>query len=340
MFRFEHPDYLFGLFMLPILALLFFLYWHWRRRAIERFGIPSLMAQLMPEASRWKHPVKFGLLLLALAFLVIGWANPQWGTKRDKASRKSVDVFIALDISNSMLAQDIAPNRMERAKKFAEDLVEKLKGERLGVILFAGNAYLQMPLTTDYAAAQLFLRSANTELAGTQGTAIGEAIELARRSFPEDNGSHKALIIISDGEDHDGSAFDQATQAKDEGVLLFTVGVGTEQGASIPITVGRRKEYKRDENGRVVRSRLNEQMLGEVAEKGGGSYFNIARSFQIPQSLQESIDKMEKQEGESHAFSEHRSFFQYFIGAALVLLIIEFLMSFQKKAWEKKELFS
>lgn len=341
MFRFEHPVYLYAFALLPLLALLFLVYWQWRRKAMGRFAGKPLMAQLMPGASKYKHIVKVSLLLLALAFLAVGWANPQWGSKREKVKRKSVDVFIALDISNSMYAGDIAPNRLERAKKFAENLVERMKGERIGLILFAGSAYLQMPVTTDYAAAQLFIRSASPELAGTQGTAIGDAIDLARRAYDEENKAHKALVIITDGEDHDGEALTAAAQARDENIIQFTVGVGTAEGSLIPVTVGGREDYKRDASGQPVRSRLNEEMLLELAQTGGGAYFPISRGDDVADALEEQINQLEKKELEVRAFTSFNSYFQYFLAAGLFLLTVEFLLSYRKEKWlENKDIFN
>lgn len=323
-----------------MLIVLFIFYWRWRKEAISRFGNLKLMPQLMPEASRWKHPLKFGLLLLVFLFLIVGWANPQWGTKREKTQRKSADIFIALDISTSMLATDIAPNRLERAKRFAEDLSERLKGERLGLILFAGNAYLQMPLTTDYAAAKMFVRSANTDLASTQGTALGEAIAVARRSFQGNDKNHKAIIIITDGEDHEGATTEHAVKAKEEGIILFTVGIGTEEGSFIPFAYGGREEYKRDEKGEPVRSKLNPSMLKDLASKGGGEYYHISQSSQIPTALREKIDQLDKVELETRAFSDYESYFKYFLLMALILLLVEFLISYKKEKWmEGKDLF-
>ena len=341
MFRFEHPNYLYALILLPVLAAFFLGYWQWRKRAIGRFGDRSLLEQLMPGASKYKHPVKFSLLLLALAFLIVGWANPQWGNKREKVKRKSADVIIALDISNSMYAEDIAPNRLERAKKFAENLVEKLKGERIGLILFAGGAYLQAPLTTDYTVIQLFIRSANPELAGTQGTSIGDAIDAARNSFPEENHSHKALIIITDSEDHDGEALASAEKlARENGIILFTVGVGTPEGSFIPVLINGREDYKRDDTGQPVRSRLNEEALRELAENGGGAYFPISQGDGVAIALQKHIDQMEKRELEVRAFTSFDSYFQYFLAAGVFLLVVELMISYQKEKWlEGKDIF-
>jgi Ca-activated chloride channel family protein len=340
MFRFEHPEYLWALLFLPVLAALYLYYWRWRKKSIQRFGNHRLMQILMPEASRWKHPIKFVLLLLAFGFLIVGWANPQWGTKREKAQRKSADVFIVLDISNSMLATDVAPNRLERAKRLAEDLTEKLKGEKIGLILFAGNAYLQMPLTTDYAAAKMFIGSATTDLASTQGTAIGEAIATARRSFQENKDYHKALILLTDGEDHEGSTIEQINKAKDEGIVLFTVGVGSEAGSFIPVDFGGRQEYKRNDKGEPVRSKLNSTMLKDLTARGGGTYYHISQSSQIPNALREKIDEMDKMELETRAFSDYESYFKYFLIVALTLLLVEFLISYRREKWlEGKDFF-
>ncbi len=341
MFRFEHPYFLYALAVLPILLILFLIFIRWQKSAEARLGDTSLIKALIPDASKYRRGIKFGLLFLALAFLIVGWANPQWGSKREKVNRKSVDVMIALDISTSMYAQDIPPNRLERAKRFAEELVEKLKGERIGIILFAGSAYLQMPVTTDYAAAKLFLRSANPSLAGTQGTVIGDAIELARKSFSNEEKSHKALIIITDGEDHDGKAIEQAEAARNDDIFLFTVGVGTSSGSFIPVAINGREDYKRDQTGQPVRSKLNEEMLSELAQKGDGTYFHIADGDAVTEALQNRIDKMEKRELEVRSFTEYNSYFQYFIGAGLLILLLEFLISYRRVGWTRgKDLFS
>ena len=307
---------------------------------MSRLGDAPLLKSLMPDASKYRSGIKFGLMLLALALLFIGWANPQWGSKKEQVKRKSVDVMIALDISTSMFAQDIPPNRLARAQRFAEGLIEKLKGERIGLILFAGSAYLQMPVTTDYAAAKLFVRSANPNLAGTQGTVIGEAIKLARKSFEGEDGSHKALIVITDGEDHNGQADEEAAAARDDGIFLFTVGVGTSAGSFIPISIRGRDDYKRDETGQPVRSKLNGEMLAGIAEKGEGEYFHISEGDAVADALKKRIEQMEKRELEVRSFTEFNSYFQYFIGAGLLLLFVEFLISYRRVGWTKgKDLF-
>jgi len=296
-FRFENIDYLYALLLLPIFMLLFWLIQRARKNAFDKFGNSTLLAQLMPAYSKYKHTTKFALLLVGLSFLIVGWANPQWGTKKEKVKRKSVDVFIALDISQSMMAEDIRPNRMERARRFAQNLVEKLRGDRLGIILFAGNAYLQMPLTTDYAAAQLFLRSANPNQAPAQGTAISEAAE--------------------------------------NGLLIYSIGVGTPAGGFIPTVIGGRSDYKRDKTGNPVKTSLNEPMMKDLSNAGGGFYFNLAGNEvdEVSTALRNSVDKMEKREFEARVFNEYESYFQYFIGIAILFLIAEFLLSYRKNKW-------
>ncbi len=341
-FRFENIDYLYALLLIPIFIVLFWLIQRARKNAFAKFGNSTLLSQLMPAYSKYKHTTKFILLLCGLAFLIVGWANPQWGSKKEKVKRKSVDIFIALDISQSMMAEDIQPNRMERARKFSQKLVDKLKGDRLGIILFAGNAYMQMPLTTDYAAAQLFLRSANPSQAPAQGTAISEAIDLAEQSFEEDNKQHKAIIIISDGETHDQDALDRAKTAADNGLLIYSVGVGTPSGGFIPTIIGGRSDYKRDEKGNPVRTSLNEGMMQNLADEGNGFYFNLAGSNveEVSVALRSSIDQMEKREFEARVFNEYESYFQYFIAIAILFLIAEFLLSYRKNKWlGEKDLF-
>ncbi|MCO6489156.1 MAG: VWA domain-containing protein [Phaeodactylibacter sp.] len=331
MLRFEYTEHLYALGLLPVLLLFFWLAWRSRRRAIRRFGDGGLMARLMPEVSSFRHYLKFGLVLLALALLAIGWANPQYGTKLVKYKRKSVDIFIAFDVSQSMLAEDISPSRLARAGRFAQTLAEGLSSERLGLILFAGNAYVQSPITQDFNAILLALRSANPNMIPNQGTAIGQAIGLAEESFEENNKSHKALIIITDGEDHEDDVVSRAREARENGMLIFTVGVGTEAGSFIPAMENGRQGYKRDQTGNPVMSRLNEATLRQVAEAGGGDYFNLgASSNRVVDALKTRIDDMEKRELEQRVFSEYNSYFQWFVGLAILVLLAEFLISYRR----------
>ncbi len=333
MFQFENIDYLNYLAIIPVLIVVYIAMRYFRKRAIQKFGDFSLVKQLIPQISKYKHTLKFVLLLLGLTLAIVSLSNPQWGTKKEKVQRKSIDVFIALDISQSMLAQDISPSRLERAKNFCQNLVSGLKGERMGVIIFAGNAYLQMPLTTDYAAAQLFLRSANTKQAPTQGTAISEAIDLAETSFEEDNKHHKALIIITDGENHDEETLARAKEAQENGLMIFTVGVGTAGGGYIPMYYAGQAGFKMDKTGNPVRTSLNEQMLGDIAAAGNGVYYNLVDGEKVINALKERIEKLEKREFEQRSFSKFESYFQYFLAAGLLFLLIEFVISYRKNRW-------
>lgn len=333
MFRLENIEYLNLLAVIPVMVAVFMLASYFRKRAFLKFGEPSMLLQLSPQKSKYKHSLKFILLLIAIAFFIVALSNPQWGTKKEKINRQSIDVFIALDISQSMLAQDISPSRLERAKNFCQNLVEGLKGERMGVIIFAGNAYLQMPLTTDYAAAQLFLRSANTNQAPTQGTAISEAIDLAERSFEEDNKHHKALIIVTDGENHDEVTLQRARQANENGLMIFTVGVGTEGGGYIPMYFAGQSGFKMDNTGNPVKTSLNPQMLDDIAKAGNGIYYNLVDGEKVVNALKERIETIEKREFESRSFSEFESYFQYFLAFGLLFLITEFLFSYRKNRW-------
>ncbi len=342
MFRFEYPDHLYALLLIPLLIGFFIAMSYLRKRAIERFGTSSLLVQLMPGVSKYKHAVKFTLLTVALAFLIVAWANPQFGTKVQKIDQKSADVFIALDVSRSMWTEDIAPSRMDRASRFTQNLIESLAGERIGLILFAGNAYMQMPLTTDYSAALLFAKSANPDLAPAQGTSIAEAIQLAQRSFDEKNKNYKALVLITDGEDHEGEAITLAEEANADGLLIFTIGVGTANGSLIPTTVNGYTDYLRDNSGNPVRSALNENLLREIAQAGDGAYFNLSAGEEaIVNAIQNGIDQLEKQEMEQRVFDEYNSWFQLPLGIALVLIIIEFFISYRKsRLLEGRDLFS
>ncbi len=341
MFRFESIDNLYYLAIIPVLIAVFWVMAYFRKKALEQFGDPQIIQRLMPQFSRYKHLLKFVLLTVAIILSIIALANPQWGTKKEKVQRKSIDVFVALDISQSMLAQDISPSRLDRAKNFARNLVEGLKGERMGLILFAGNAYLQMPLTTDYAAAQLFLKSANTNQAPTQGTAISEAIDLAERTFGEDNKQHKALIIITDGENHDEETLERAQEARENGLMIFTIGVGTPDGGYIPMYYAGQSGFKMDRSGNPVKTQLNEEMLTQVAEAGAGAYYNLVDGDQVITALKTRIEQIEKREFEQRSFTEYESYYQYFLALALLFLLIEFIFSYRKNRWlGDKDIFS
>lgn len=334
MFRFEHPEHLYALLAIPLLVLFFAASRLHRRRALTRFGDLQLMEQIAPDMSRYKHTLKFIILVIGMAVLVIAWANPQWGSRSKTVQREGIDLLIALDVSQSMLAEDISPSRLERAKRFGQNLVDRSDGDNIGVIVFACNAFLQVPLTVDYSYVDLFLRTANTGMAPSQGTSLAEAIQLAQRSYPEENDRNKALVIISDGEEHDGAAAAIAAEANENGIAVFTVGIGNPEGSFIPTWVAGRQDYKRDNAGNPIRSQLNETVLKEVADAGNGLYFNLAgRDNEIITALRDRIDQIEKQQFEQQSFTDYKSHFQGFIIAGLLLLILEFIISYRKSRY-------
>jgi len=336
-FKFEYVNNLSFLLLIPILIVLVVIAWRFRKKAMERFGNLDLLKKLMPGYSEKRQYLKMGLLLSGLTLLIVGWANPQFSNKKEKVKRKGVDVYLALDISRSMMAEDIAPNRLEKAKRFAQNLMEELAGNRIGLLYFAGNAYLQVPLTIDYSAAAVMLRSANPNLASSQGTAIGEAVDFAMRGFEVKDQQNKVLFIISDGESHDEGAIEKVKEARDNGMLIFTFGVGTTEGSLIPVTDNNRSNYKRDESGNPVKSRLNEEMMVQIAEAGGGTYFNLLENeSKIFDTINSRIEKMQKQEFEQRSFTSFESYFQWLLLPAFLLFLIEFLIPNKKKLVDEK----
>ena len=326
MFRFEEISFLFWLVAVPMVLLVMYGAHIYRKKRIEKVGDPNLVKRLMPDSSTKRTWIKNVMILLGLSFLFLAASNPQWGTKKEKVRAQSADIFIAFDISQSMMAQDISPSRLERAKRFTEKLIRSLKGDRIGLIYFAGDAYLQMPLTNDYAAAELFVKSANPNLAGTQGTAIDEAIDLAMRAYEEDVQHQRALIIISDGEDHDEDAIAMAEEGSEAGLVIYTIGVGTETGAFIPYMNRGRSDFKKDETGSPVMSKLNIPNLQEIARSGGGEFYLVNQGEEGIKDLKDRLNRLQKREVEQKSFSEYNSYFQWFLGIGFLLLLLEWLL--------------
>ena len=331
MFRLEEHTILYLLIFIPIGLVLVWLTLKWKKNVFNGFGDQEVFSRLYPGWSTTREWIKGGLLLTVLALLLVSWANPQWGTRTEKIKAKSSDIFIALDISQSMLAEDISPNRMERAKRFTIELLGKLRGERIGLIYFAGSAYMQMPLTHDFANAEVHIRAANPSQAGTQGTIIAEAINLARESFTEESPTQKALIIISDGEDHEVDAVIAAEQALAEGIHIYTVGIGSEAGGRVPASQGS-KTYKTDTEGNIIISTLNKEMLTELATTGGGHFYLLDQVMSALGKIDSEIEKLEKKETEQRSFTEFNSYFQVFLFPAILLLFFEFLFSSMKNS--------
>lgn len=331
MFRFEHIQYLYALGLIPLFTLIFILAMRWRNNALKKFGEKNLVLQLISYYSKFKQPLKFILLMFSFSFLILAFANPQIGSKQEKVKRKGVDVIIAMDVSNSMLAEDIRPNRLERTKQLVYKLIEKLQNDRIGLIVFAGQAYLQMPVTVDYAAAKMFLNQINTEMVPTQGTVIGNAVRMAMRSFQVKENKHKVLVIITDGEGHDDDAIEAVNEASKEGIIVHTIGVGTSQGAPIPIyRNGQPSDYKRDRDGNIVLTKLDEVNLQRLAASANGKFYILGNSQDDLKNLINQIGSMEKKEFEEKIFTDYDDKFQYPLAVALLFLVLEFFISERK----------
>lgn len=323
MWRLEHPEYLYALLLIAAIWLGFAWLKRANRRTMERIGRPDLLKAMMRGYSSRRERRRIGLYSGAVAFFVLALCNPQVGVKSETVTQRSLDVVLALDVSLSMLAEDAPPMRLEQARQFARELVRALRSERMGLVLLAGNAYPQIPLTSDFAAMDMALRSAHPGLAPNPGTAIGEAVEVAEKLFDPSSRAGKVLVLISDGETHDTGAEARARTAAKNGVVIFTVGVGAAQGGFIPITVAGQGDYKRDERGEPVRTRLEESLLRELASIGKGQYFHLqsGSTGSAVQSIRNQIDILEKQEIEQQRFDRYRSFFQVFLVLGLLLLI-------------------
>ncbi len=317
LFKFEHPQLLWGLLAAPAALLLAAGYRWWRRGALEQLGAVERLLAPQPAGLFWLKNV---LLAVALALLAVTMANPQRGAKQQTATQQSADVFLALDISQSMLAEDMKPSRLDLAKRFAQKLVQSLEGERVGLIFFAGNAYVQVPLSTDYTFLLQSLQSADPSLVTEQGTAIPAAIDLAEKSFDAQPGGGRALILITDGENHDADAVSRASAAFGDGTVVYAVGVGTAEGAPIPTGVQADGQYKRDEQGDIVRTRLDEAALRQIALAGGGRAYLIAQGDAVLRSLKREVGQLQKRDIAIRSFAEHESWFQYFLLPALLLL--------------------
>ena len=328
MFQFQHPEYLWLLVSVPILVLLLANYQQWRRRALERLGDTT---RLMPVFSTNKFRFKGILLGLAFAFLAVTWANPQLGAKKQTTTQKAADVFIAIDISQSMLCRDIAPSRLELTKIFAQKLVKSIEGERIGLIFFAGNAFLAVPLSTDYPFLLQSIQSASTDLLTEQGTAIAPALQLAYKSFESEPGGGRAVILITDGENHDEEAIDEAEKSYKNGTIIIPVGAGTADGGPIPVSDWQGNQLKRDEKGEVVYTRLNEDVLRKIALAGGSQSLNISQGNRALAAIQKAVKGLDKRALEVQSLSEMASWYQWFLLPALFFLGLETVISFRKR---------
>ena len=324
MFRFEEPAYLYLLLLLPLLAV-FYLYSNYvRRKHIRQFGDPQLLAQLMPGVSKYRPDVKFWLIFVAIGLFAVLLARPQFGSKLETVKRKGVEVIIALDISNSMLAEDVQPNRLEKAKRLISRLVDELDNDKVGMVVFAGDAFTQLPITTDYVSAKIFLESITPSLISKQGTAIGEAVSLAMRSFTPQEGVGRSIIIITDGENHEGGAVEAVRAAAEKGIQVNVLGIGMPEGAPIPMEG--RNDYRKDREGNVIITRLNEAMCQEIAKEGNGIYVRVDNTNSAQRAINQEINKMAKTDVESKVYTEYDEQFQSIAWIILLLLIAEILI--------------
>lgn len=336
MFRFGHPEYLYLLLIIPVLAFVQLYFQTSRKKKLRKFGNMELLKHLMPEISFIRPMVKFYLLLLAMAAIIVMLASPQFGTKLETIERKGIELIIALDVSNSMNATDVEPSRLGRSKLAIERLTNRLVNDRIGLIVFAGNPYVQLPITTDYASAKLFLSSINTDMVPTQGTSIGSAIDLASNSFSDDEDINKAIVVITDGEDHEQNAIDAARKAKDEGIRVYSVGMGSPDGGPVPENPNSKGDFIKDQEGNVVISKMNRELLQQIADAGEGEYIpanNIRRGIN---NLISELGELEKSEMDSKAYTDYEDQFQYLAGLALLLLLIEFIILERKNKFLKK----
>lgn len=324
MFRFEEPSYLYLLLLIPLLAVGYLLANIRKKRAIRQFGDPQLMATLMPDVSSFRPHVKMVLLLFAVGLMSVLLARPQFGSKLETVKRKGVEVIIALDISNSMLAQDVQPSRLVKAKRLIAQLVDKMENDKVGMIVFAGDAFTQLPITSDYISAKMFLDAINPGLITKQGTAIGAALDLANKSFTPQEGVGRAVILITDGENHEGGANEAAEAAAKKGIQVNVLGVGSPDGAPIPIEGS--NDYRRDREGNVIVTRLNEAMCQQVAKAGNGIYVRVDNSNAAQKAITQEIDKMAKADVETQVYTDFNEQFQAVAWCVLLILLIEMLI--------------
>lgn len=328
MFRFAHPEYLFALYAVPLIVLLFWYLTRNRRKLLGKFARKDVQKLLLPNYSGLKSSVKFGILILVYIFLVVAVSNPQVGTRMEEVKQSGIDVYILLDVSLSMKAEDIKPNRLDRAKFQISNLIQKLRGDRIGLIIFAGQAYVQFPLTSDYSAANLFLNAVDVNSVPQQGTAIASALNLAVKSFDYKTSTQKAIVVITDGEDHEGDVMQAVKDAVAKDIKIYTIGLGSPDGVPIPIYKnGQQIGFKKDESGNVVLTKLDASILQEIASAGNGQYFHGSNYEDQLNDIYNDLSKLEKTEFGVKKVTDYEDRFYYFLIPALFLLVVEFFIS-------------
>lgn len=323
MFRFEDPAYLYLLIIIPILVAFWLFGMRKRKKQLRKFGEPALLENLMPDVSRLRRDVKFWLMISVIALIIIMLARPQMGTKINQEQRHGIEVVIALDISNSMKAEDVVPSRLDKSKMLVENLVDNFTNDKVGLVVFAGDAFVQLPITSDYVSAKMFLQNIEPSLIAAQGTNLAEAISLSSRSFTKQENVGRAIIIITDGEDHEGGVIDAAKQAKKNGMRVFVLGVGSPKGSPVPDGNG---GYMKDNTGREVMSALNEDMCKQIAQAGGGAYIHVENNNMAQKQLNHEIGKLQKGDIMNVVYSEYDEQFQAVGILALLILIVETLV--------------
>ncbi|MCX7551184.1 vWA domain-containing protein [Xanthomarina sp. F2636L] len=337
MYQLEEKIWFWVLAVIPVIILFFLVLQIWKRHAQKKFANKQLLKRLSPNQSLFKSILKLTVICLAMASLAIALVNPKIGTKLETIKREGVDVVFAIDVSKSMLAEDIAPNRLEKSKQLVTQIINNLASDRVGIIAYAGKAFPQLPITTDYASAKMFLQSMNTDMLSSQGTAIKDAIELAKTYYDDDEQTNRVLIIISDGEDHGEGTTKVANEASEEGIQIFTIGVGDTKGGPIPIKRnGVVLNYKKDSNGETVITRLDESTLKAIAKEANGIYINGRNTNEVVESIRDILNKMDKKEFEAKQFADFKDQFQWFLAFAIAFLFIDIFLLERKTSWLKK----
>ncbi|NND79956.1 MAG: VWA domain-containing protein [Maribacter sp.] len=338
MIQLDEKIYFYLLFIIPVIVILFVLLQIWKKRTQKKFADSSLLRRLTPSRSSFKSSLKLIFFILGISFLTLGLVNPKIGTKLETVKREGVDIVFAVDVSKSMLAEDIAPNRLEKAKRLVSEIINQLASDRIGIIAYAGQAFPQLPITTDYGAAKMFLQNMNTDMLTSQGTAINEAIELATTYYNDEDQTNRVLFIISDGEDHsEDTTLQTVDDAVEVGIKIFTIGVGKNKGAPIPIKRnGVLESLKKDRQGEVVITKLNEVVLQDIASEGNGEYIDGTNTGEAVEQIKEILIQMDKTEFEARQFAEYKDQFQWFLGAGLLFLFLDIFILNKKTKWLKK----
>ncbi len=326
--RFQYIEFMWLLWIIPFIILTYILLNTWRRKRLKEWGDKKLTDQLTKTISRPKRNLKIVLFSLGLCSLILALCNLQFGSKSEEVKKQGIDIVVALDVSNSMTAEDLTPNRLEAAKRSISQLIDKLRSDRIGIVLFAGQSYVQLPITTDYAAAKLFTGTIDTKIIPTQGTAIGDAIETSIGCFDPESPTKKAIIVITDGENHEDNAVSAAEKAKEAGINVYCIGIGSENGAPIPIYQnGIQQGFRKAPDGSTIMTKLNEQMLLEIALAGNGTYIRSTNAGTGIKDIMNELDKLEKTEFGSTVFTDYEDRFQIFLIIALLLFVTDALIS-------------